>query len=159
VRLAVASFALLVTLSSCTFAVKHPAATAAIVGGVIAAGTCEIGTDFEGEHATCGLITLGAAAALGGIVLLATVLGGEGNTILHGDDESGPAVPQDPTLDAPVKPEPTKPEPADPAPSVPAPVPTPPSVPAPVLTPPSVPAPSPPAPPPPSPSPPPPATP
>ena len=123
---ALVSFALLATLSSCTFAVKHPAATAAIVGGVIAAGTCEIGTDFDGEHATCGLITLGTAAALGGIVLLATALGGEGNTVLHGPDEEDPVreVPQDPTLDAP-PPTPTRQVPQDPTLDQPQPAPSP----------------------------------
>ena len=68
--------------SGCGFAVRHPAATAALVGGSLAITTCEVGTDFD-EHAACGGISLGAAVVLGGVVLLATALGGPGDTVLR----------------------------------------------------------------------------
>ncbi len=66
----------------CGFAVRHPAAAAAVVGGSIAITTCEVGTDFD-EHAACGGISLGAALVFGGVVLLATALGGPGDTVLR----------------------------------------------------------------------------
>jgi hypothetical protein len=111
--LAVISLAVLVSTASCEFAVKHPAITVGIVGGVVAAGSCELGTG--GEHATCGIVTGSVAVGLAGIVWLAMLLGGEGNTVLQGpdpDDPPPPQVPQDPTLDKPVKtPAPTTPAP------------------------------------------------
>lgn len=109
---ATAALALLVTLASCEFAVKHPAATVGIAGGVIAAGSCELGTG--GEHATCGIVTAGVGLGLAGIVWLATLLGGEGNTVLQGpdpDEPPPPEVPQDPTLDQPTKVPPQEPAP------------------------------------------------
>jgi hypothetical protein len=104
--------AMLVTLGSCEFAVKHPAITAGITGGVIAEGTCEIGTG--GEHLACAGISGGVAVGLAGIVALAILLGGNGDTILHGEDPEDPPapdVPQDPTLDQPVKVPPAQPAP------------------------------------------------
>src|SRR5687768_17365337 len=95
---------LVANLAACEFAVKHPAATIGIVGGVIAAGTCELGTG--GEHATCGIVTAGVGVGLAGIVWLATLLGGDGTTVLQGpdpDEPPPPEPPQDPTLDKPVK--------------------------------------------------------
>jgi hypothetical protein len=111
--------------TSCTFAVKHPAATAAIVGGTIGFTTCELGTDFE-EHAACGLVGGGAAALLGGVVLLATLLGGEGDTVLRGDPAEAPR--ELPTIEDPEPaPEPPPPPPIELTPSpVPGAEPTPP---------------------------------
>lgn len=123
-RTTLASIAILATLASCEFAIKHPAATVGIVGGVVAAGTCEIGTD--GEHVTCAAVTAGAGLGLAAIVWLAMLLGGDGNTILHGpdpEDPPAPEVPQDPTLDQPrrqVPQDPTLDQPPDPAPVEPA---------------------------------------
>ena len=105
----------------CGFAVRHPAAAAALVGGSIAITTCEVGTDFD-EHAACGGISLGAAVVLGGVVLLATALGGPGDTVLRAP---APA----PTIEDPA-PLPTiedvpapAPAPVAPAPAAPAPAP------------------------------------
>jgi hypothetical protein len=113
------ALALIVALGGCEFAVKHPPATAALVGGTIALATCEIGTDLE-EHKACGVATLGAAAVLGLVTLTAILLGGKGDTVLQSAEpvEYERPVPQDPTLDQP------QPEPA-PAPTEPAPAPTP----------------------------------
>lgn len=91
--------ALAASTLGCGAAIEHPAATVAITAGVLAGGMCELATD--GEHATCGIITLSAGLALGGIVLLALALGGDGNTVLHGPDEDERSVPLDPTLEQP----------------------------------------------------------
>jgi outer membrane biosynthesis protein TonB len=54
--------------AGCNFAVKHPAITAAIVGGTVALGTCEI----EGaSQKACGAITGSVALGLGLIAGLA----------------------------------------------------------------------------------------
>ena len=77
---------LLLSLTSCKFAVKHPAATIGIVGASVGLLTCEIGTGFDvadGEtQLTCGAIAAGAGLALAGIVALAIYFGGDGHTIL-----------------------------------------------------------------------------
>lgn len=109
----------LVAVTSCTFAVKHPAATVAMVGGSIGALTCEVGTDFE-NHLACGGVTLGVAAALGGIVLLAIALGGEGDTVLRGEDPEEEQRPEPPSIDD-VPPAPAADAPAEPAPPPPDP--------------------------------------
>ena len=120
---------LALSTAGCGFAVKHPAAMAAIVGGTMGGLTCEIGTDFD-EHAACGITTLGAAALLGGVVLLATALGGEGNTVLRtdpeleGQGEEPPSIDDGPSGELPpgVEPVPTTPAPEPtPAPTTPAP--------------------------------------
>jgi hypothetical protein len=113
--------ALVTSLAGCGFAKKHPAITIGITGAVIAEGTCEIGT---GEHLTCAGISAGVGVGLAGIVALAMLLGGDGDTVLGGADPDAPAdpeVPQDPTLDQPVKVPPEEPVPAEP--TTPAPTP------------------------------------
>jgi len=127
------ALALIVSLSGCSFAVKHPAATAGLVGATLGFTTCEVGTDFD-EHGACALVGGGAAALLGGAVLLAVLLGGEGNTVLTEpapdtrpeppsiDDVSPPAPSEPaPTEPAPTEPAPTEPAPTEPAPTEPAP--------------------------------------
>lgn len=99
-------------LASCEFAVKHPAVTIGLVSGAIAEGTCELGTD--GEHLTCAGVSAGVGVGLAAIVALAILLGGSGDTVLHGpdpDEPPPPEVPQDPTLDQPVKVPATEPAP------------------------------------------------
>ena len=93
---------LAISVTGCAFAVQHPPATAAILGGSIGLVTCEVGTDFE-EHAACGVVTAGAAAVLGLVTWAAIALGGPGDTVLQSGDETveEPPVPQDPTLDQP----------------------------------------------------------
>jgi outer membrane biosynthesis protein TonB len=117
---------LVISVSGCAFAVKHPPATAAILGGSIGLVTCEVGTDFE-EHAACGIVTAGAAAVLGLVTWAAIALGGPGDTVLQGGDgtEQEAPVPQDPTLDQPPAESPVTPTPA------PTPTPTPDPTPAP----------------------------
>ena len=51
--------------------VKHPAISAAVTGGVIGFGACEIDSVKVG---TCGIIGASAAVALGGIAWLVTTL-------------------------------------------------------------------------------------
>lgn len=118
------ALALIVTLSSCAFAVKHPAATAGIVGGTLGFSTCEIGTDFD-AHAACAGVGAGAALLLAGTVFLATLLGGEGNTVLQPERTTRPEPPSiddvPPPPAAPPSEEPVPPT-AEPAP---APAPTP----------------------------------
>ena len=118
------ALALVVTLASCAFAVKHPAATAGIVGATLGFSTCEIGTDFD-AHGPCALVGGGAALLLGGAVLLAVLLGGEGNTVLV--DPSEDTRPEPPSIDD-VPPPPPAPAPVPaPAPTSPAPPTTPPA--------------------------------
>ncbi len=95
------SFLVILALSSCAFAVKHPAATAGIVGGTLGFTTCEIGSDFD-AHGTCGIVGAGAAALLGGAVLLAILAGGEGNTVLTEPVTDEPQRPEPPSIDDPV---------------------------------------------------------
>lgn len=104
---------LIASLASCGFAKQHPAITIGITAGVIAEGTCEIGT---GEHLTCLGISGAVGVGLAGIVALAMLLGGEGDTVLGGtaaDPDAPPPreVPQDPTLDQPVTVPPSEPSP------------------------------------------------
>ncbi len=115
-----AVLALVATLAGCEFAAKHPAVTIGIVGGVVAEGTCELAT---GEHLTCGAVSGGVALGLAGIVALAILLGGDGNTVLQGPDpdDPPPAVPQDPTLDQPAVPGTPATPPAAPTPTAPTP--------------------------------------
>jgi hypothetical protein len=122
----VTAITLCLALSSCAFAVKHPAITSGLVGGSIGLLTCEMGTGFDltdGKMvATCGAIGGGVGLALGGIVALAVLLGGEGNTVLQeGMTEDPP-----PLVRKKKQPEP-EPQPAP----EPAPEPPPPTTPAP----------------------------
>lgn len=99
-------FALVASLASCGFAKKYPAITIGITAAVIAEGTCELGT---GEHLTCAGISAGVGVGLAGIVALALLLGGPGDTVLSGvandpDAPPPPQVPQDLTLDEPQAP-------------------------------------------------------
>jgi hypothetical protein len=59
----------------CGFAVRHPAATVAIVTGTMTLGTCELASD---EHGSCFLAAGGAGAALGLIAAGALWLGSTG---------------------------------------------------------------------------------
>lgn len=113
-----AALTLIVTLSSCSFAVKHPAATAGIVGATLGFSTCELGTDFD-AHGACAVVGGGAALLLGGAVLLATLFGGEGNTVLQPAEDTRPEPPSIDDVPPPDAP------PAEPAPVEPAPAPTP----------------------------------
>jgi len=117
-RMRALAVATMLSVAGCSFAVQHPAATVAIVGGTIGAATCEIGTDF-GNHAACAGVSLGAAALLGGVVLLATALGGEGDTVLRAPPPEESRRPVPPSIDdlPPPAPEPAVPAPApEPAP-------------------------------------------
>lgn len=107
----ITALALIVSLSSCAFAVKHPAATAGIVGGTLGFSSCEIGTDLD-AHGACAVVGAGAALLLGGAVFVAMLLGGEGNTVLIDPadeprpeppsiDDVPPPVPSAPPADAP----------------------------------------------------------
>lgn len=121
------SLILALPASGCTFAVKHPAATSAIVGGTIGLATCQVGTDFD-EHGACALVGVGAAAFLGGVVLLAMLVGGEGNIVLNPPAEPGPELPtiEDPELPTIEDPDPAPtPAPIVPAPPAPSPAPDP----------------------------------
>lgn len=82
---------LAISVSGCAFGVKHPAITAGIVGGTVALGSCEVGTDFD-SHGTCAIIGAGGAVALFGIVALAILLGGEGHTVLVGEETEPPPI-------------------------------------------------------------------
>jgi hypothetical protein len=116
---------LIVTLASCSFAARHPATTAAIVGATLGFSTCEIGTDFDGQHAACAGVSAGAALLLGGTVFLAMLLGGEGNTVLQPEEDTRP---EPPSIDDVPPPAPAPaPAPAEPVapPAEPAPAPTP----------------------------------
>jgi len=87
------ALALLIALAlcNCAFAIRHPAITSGIVGGVVGLSTCELGTNFDGgEQTTCGLIGGAAGIGLGGIVALAVLLGGNGHTVLVEDPEELP---------------------------------------------------------------------
>jgi hypothetical protein len=107
------ALALCISVTGCAFAVKHPAITAGIVGGTIAFGTCELGTDLD-NHGAGG----SGALALFGIVGLAILLGGEGHTVLVGEEAEPPPI---------VREKKSPPPPPEPAPTTPAPEPTPPS--------------------------------
>jgi hypothetical protein len=107
------------SVTGCAFAVKHPAITAGIVGGTVAFGSCELGTDFE-SHGTCGIIGGSGALGLAGIVALAILLGGEGHTVLVGD-EGPPPIVREKKSPAPEPASTPLPEPTSPAPPPPAP--------------------------------------
>lgn len=113
------AFALVLSVTGCAFAVKHPAITAGIVGGTVAFGTCELGTGFE-STGTCSIIGGAAAVGLAGIVALAIVLGGDGHTVLVGEETAPPPIVREKKpapAPAPEPPVPTEPPPpATPAP-------------------------------------------
>jgi hypothetical protein len=67
---------------SCAQAVKHPAITAAVLGGVVGFGTCEI---EEGNHATCAAIGGGAALFLGGIAALVMLIAPAEEPVTEGE--------------------------------------------------------------------------
>jgi len=115
-----AALVLIVTLSSCAFGAKHPAATAGIVGATLGFATCEIGTDLEGSHGACVGVSAGAALLLGGTVFLAILLGGEGNTVLQPEEDTRP---EPPSIDDVPPPAPALAPPPPPAPPEPVPVP------------------------------------
>ena len=62
--------ALLLALCGCASAQKHPALTAAIVGGVVGGLACEI--DNPAKQIDCAYVTAAAAAFLGGLTGLIT---------------------------------------------------------------------------------------
>ncbi len=106
---------LAISITGCGFAVRHPAITAGIVGGTVAFGTCELGTDFE-NHGACGIIGGSGAVALAGIVALAVLLGGEGHTVLQEPmtEDPPPIVREKKPAPPPVEPSPVEPPPAAP---------------------------------------------
>ena len=73
------ALSLLVPSAGCGFAVKHPAITAGILGGTVGLGTCELA---GADHTSCFAVGGSAALVLGGVVALAMLLGGDGNTVL-----------------------------------------------------------------------------
>lgn len=87
---------LLASTTGCGFAVKHPAITAGILGGTVGLGSCELA---GADHSSCFLIGGGAAAVLGGVVALALLVGGEGNTILREDPADEQLRPEPPTIE------------------------------------------------------------
>jgi hypothetical protein len=98
--------ALAAQLGGCAFAVKNPAKAAAIFGGTVGLGTCELGG--AAEHKSCALVGGSAAALLGLSVLAAMWLGtteGDPNEV---DDRSGrtarPFTPREQPLEVPVQP-------------------------------------------------------
>ena len=124
----VVAIALLISLSGCGFAVKHPAVTAGIVGGTVALGTCELAS---ADQKACFAFSGGAALFLGLVVASAMWLG------TYEEDEV-PAQPQDdPATGSGTEPEPEPDRDLDPAPP-PATTP-PPAAPPPTVTPPPTP--------------------
>ncbi len=87
-RLAVLVLAL-GSLGGCNFAVKHPAATAAIVGATLGAGTCAMESS---ETRTC-LVIGGSTAAFMGLVTAVAIW------TMGGNDDSHALV--DPAMDNP----------------------------------------------------------
>lgn len=80
-----AAIALLLSLSTCNFAVKHPATTAGIVAGTVALTTCELAAE---NHKNCfiagGAVGLGLALIAGFALWLGT------------EDEPAPAASAEP---------------------------------------------------------------
>jgi len=85
------ALALVLSVTGCAFAVKHPAITAGIVGGTVGFSTCELGTSFE-STGTCSIIGGAAAVGLAGVVAPAIVLGGDGHTVLVGEEATPPPI-------------------------------------------------------------------
>jgi len=67
-RQALVAVAICTQLGGCGFAVKHPAATAAIVGGSLGFGLCELNV---GRHGTCAIVGGSAGAFLGIVAAVA----------------------------------------------------------------------------------------
>jgi hypothetical protein len=67
---------------SCASAVKHPAITAGVLGGVVGFGTCEI---EEAGHGTCAAIGGGAALFLGGIAAIVMLIAPSEEPITEGE--------------------------------------------------------------------------
>ena len=130
---------LVAQLTGCGFAVRHPAATAAIAAGTIALGSCELESS---NQKACLLVGGGAAAFLGLVAGLAMwTMGGDHEEEVLRDPllenpqdgpQDLPAEPPDPTTrpTLPVKVVPQTPIPRLPAPTDPPP-PAPPTDPAP----------------------------
>ena len=90
-RLAI--LALVAQLAGCNFAVKHPVATAAIVGGTIGLGTCAMESSRVG---TCAVIGASTATFMGLVTAVALwTMGGDDSHALVDPDmdnpEDGPA--------------------------------------------------------------------
>lgn len=115
-----AGLALIATLSGCEFAVRHPAITAGIAGGLIAGGTCELSTHNasggSGHEGACAIVTGAAGVGLALIVAGAIALGGDGHTILW-DEHAPPPPPPAPvkTFKTAAPPEPIPPSDVAPA--------------------------------------------
>src|SRR4051812_44190857 len=76
--------------SGCGFAVKHPAVTAGITGGLLGFGTCKLASD---DYPPC-LGVAGAAGAFLGLAAAAALwLGGDGHTVLV--EEQAKPLPED----------------------------------------------------------------
>jgi len=114
---------LCIPLAGCNFAVKHPAATAGIVGGGLGLVTCELST--QGRQLECLEISGAAAALLAGTVLIATWLGDANAEEEEPPPEPLPTEPRvggtTPPPPGGLKPPPTTPDPAKPPPPPPIP--------------------------------------
>jgi hypothetical protein len=115
-----AAFVAILSLASCEFAVKHPAITAGLVGGGVAALTCELATSSEGTGRlkNCGIITGTVGVGLALVVAGAILLGGEGHTVLVRDPDEAQTLHEfKPPEDAGVADAPPAPTDAPPAPT------------------------------------------
>jgi len=129
----VAALIAVLPASGCGFAVKHPAVTAGIAGGLLGFSTCKLASD---DYPSCLGVAGGAGAFLGLVAAGALWLGGDGHTVLI--EEQARPLPED---GRPIRHHPRPVDPEDPAP--PAPVPAIPAAPAPEPTIPAPPAPAP----------------
>ncbi|MEJ7599840.1 MAG: hypothetical protein WKG01_18185 [Kofleriaceae bacterium] len=100
------AIALLISLSSCNFAVKHPAVTAGIVGGTVALGSCELAS---GDQKACFVFSGSAALFLGLVVAGALWLGTY-------DEEAAPTTAPGQPAAPPPEPEPAPDHDLDPEP-------------------------------------------
>lgn len=105
----VAAALLVLPASGCSFAVKHPAVTAGIAGGLLGFGTCKLASD---DYPSCLGVAGGAGAFLGLAAAAALWLGGDGHTVLI--EEQAKPLPED---GRPNRHHPRPFDPEDPAPS------------------------------------------
>jgi hypothetical protein len=76
---AVTLIAALASEPGCSFAIKHPAVTAGVVGGTLGLATCKLASDDIGA---CLAVGGGAGAFLGLVAAAALWLGGDGHSVL-----------------------------------------------------------------------------